>query len=85
MAASRPDGAEHDVTTVPGGRVGRLHEIGWAATYLCSAYAAYLTGHTLVLDGGNWLRQGLRMPEFVPVREQPGIARDKGRLGRERD
>lgn len=39
-------------------------------------YAAYLTGHTLVMDGGNWLRRGLRMPEFVPVREQPGIARE---------
>jgi NAD(P)-dependent dehydrogenase (short-subunit alcohol dehydrogenase family) len=82
MAASRPDGAEHDFTTVPGGRTGRLHEVGWAATYLCSPYAAYLTGHTLVLDGGNWLRRGLRMPEFVPVREQPGIARDKGLPGR---
>jgi NAD(P)-dependent dehydrogenase (short-subunit alcohol dehydrogenase family) len=74
MVASRPGGAEQDSTTVPGGRAGRLHEIGWAATYLCSPYAAYLTGHTLVLDGGNWLRRGLRMPEFIPVREQPGIA-----------
>jgi len=74
MAASRPGGAEQDFTTVPAGRVGRLHEIGWAATYLCSPYAAYLTGHTLVVDGGNWLRRSLRMPEFVPVREQPGIA-----------
>jgi NAD(P)-dependent dehydrogenase (short-subunit alcohol dehydrogenase family) len=74
MVASRPDGAERDASTVPAGRAGRLHEIGWAATYLCSPYAAYLTGHTLVLDGGNWLRRGLRMPEFVPVREQPGIA-----------
>lgn len=58
--------------TVPGGRTGRLHELGWAATYLCSPYAAYLTGHTLVVDGGNWLRRGLRMPEFVPVHDQLG-------------
>lgn len=56
--------------TVPAGRVGRLWELGWAATYLCSPFAAYLTGHTLVLDGANWLRRGLRMPEFVPVAEQ---------------
>ena len=55
---------------VPGGRVGRPHELGWAATYLCSPFAAYLTGHTLVLDGANWLRRGLRMPEFVPVADQ---------------
>ncbi len=63
---SRPD------TSIPGGRTGELHELGWAATYLCSPYAAYLTGHTLVLDGGNWLRRGLHMPEFTPIREQFG-------------
>jgi NAD(P)-dependent dehydrogenase (short-subunit alcohol dehydrogenase family) len=66
----RGDRGEHEAAaTVPGGRVGRPHELGWAATYLCSPYAAYLTGHTLVLDGANWLRRGLRMPEFVPVAE----------------
>jgi NAD(P)-dependent dehydrogenase (short-subunit alcohol dehydrogenase family) len=59
-----------DSSRVPAGRVGRPHELGWAATYLCSPYAAYLSGHTLVLDGANWLRRGLRMPEFVPVWEQ---------------
>jgi len=55
---------------IPAGRVGQPHELGWAATYLCSPFAAYLTGHTLVLDGANWLRRGLTMPEFVPIDEQ---------------
>lgn len=59
-----------DSKRVPAGRVGQPHELGWAATYLCSPYAAYLTGHTLVLDGANWLRRGLTMPEFVPIDEQ---------------
>jgi len=54
---------------IPGGRVGRLHELGWAATYLCSPFAAYLTGHWLVLDGANWLRRNVVMPEFTPVRD----------------
>jgi len=54
---------------IPAGRVGRLHELGWAATYLCSPYAAYLTGHWLVLDGANWLRRNISMPEFTPVRD----------------
>jgi NAD(P)-dependent dehydrogenase (short-subunit alcohol dehydrogenase family) len=61
---------EQDARTVPAGRVGQLHELGWAATYMCSPYAAYLSGHTLVLDGANWLRRGLNMPDFVPVAEQ---------------
>lgn len=61
---------EADGRKIPGGRVGEPHELGWAATYLCSPFAAYLTGHTLVLDGANWLRRGLTMPEFVPIDEQ---------------
>lgn len=55
---------------IPAGRVGELHELGWAATYLCSPFASYLTGHTVVVDGGNWLRRGLIMPAFVPITEQ---------------
>lgn len=60
---------------VPAGRVGRLHELAWAATYLCSPFAAYVTGHSLVVDGGSWLRRGLEMPEFTPLREQFDAAR----------
>jgi len=61
---------EVDGNRIPAGRVGQPHELGWAATYLCSPYAAYLTGHTLVLDGANWLRRGLTMPEFTPIDQQ---------------
>jgi len=66
------DGLPEDLGahTIPAGRVGRVHELGWAATYLCSPFAAYITGHTLVVDGANWLRRGLRMPTFSPIAEQ---------------
>lgn len=60
---------EEKARRIPGGRVGRLRELGWAATYLCSPFAAYLTGHTLVLDGANWLRRNVVMPEFETVRD----------------
>jgi NAD(P)-dependent dehydrogenase (short-subunit alcohol dehydrogenase family) len=73
VAGARP------VTTVPGQRHGEAHELGWAATYMCSPYAAYLTGHTLVLDGGNWLRRyGLGMPEY----EQPRAVFDRSQAAR---
>ena len=61
---------EQDADRIPGGRVGQPQELGWAATYMCSPFAAYLTGHTLVLDGANWLRRGLIMPEFTPIEQQ---------------
>ena len=67
MKGGQPRGGE----TIPGGRVGEAHELGWAATYMCSPFAAYLTGHTLVLDAGNWLRRyGFGMPDFEPVRDK---------------
>ena len=59
-----------DAKRIPAGRVGQPHELGWAATYMCSPYASYLSGHTMVLDGANWLRRGLTMPEFTPIEEQ---------------
>ena len=63
-------GDDVDARRQPAGRLGRLHELGWAATWLCSPYASFVTGHTLVVDGANWLRRHFVMPEFVPVRTQ---------------
>ena len=56
----------------PAQRTGRLRELGWAATFLCSPYAAYISGHTLVVDGVNWQRRAMRQPAFTPIREQMG-------------
>jgi NAD(P)-dependent dehydrogenase (short-subunit alcohol dehydrogenase family) len=56
----------------PGHRVGRPRELGWAATFLCSPWASYISGHTLVVDAANWQRRHLLMPEFDPIREQLG-------------
>src|SRR3546814_18793135 len=39
---------------IPAPRVGELHELAWAACFLCSRYAGYITGHNLVIDGANW-------------------------------
>ena len=70
---------ENADSTIPGQRVGEVRELGWAATFLCSPYAGYISGHTLVVDAANWLRRSLVMPEFVPIREQFGRkAREDG-------
>ena len=67
-----PERGQREETRVPAGRVGRTRELGWAATFLASPYASYVTGHTLVVDGANWQRRAMLMPEFVPIREQLG-------------
>jgi NAD(P)-dependent dehydrogenase (short-subunit alcohol dehydrogenase family) len=69
---SLPERRRNDGARCPAQRVGRPHELGWAATFLASPYASYVSGHTLVVDGANWQRRALLMPEFVPIREQLG-------------
>ncbi len=64
--------------TIPAGRVGLPREFGWAATFLASPYAAYITGSTLVVDGGNWQRRTLMQPAFTPIREQLGRGEFEG-------
>jgi NAD(P)-dependent dehydrogenase (short-subunit alcohol dehydrogenase family) len=56
----------------PALRVGQRQELGWAATFLASPYARFISGHTLVVDGANWQRRTLTNPEVVPVRDQMG-------------
>lgn len=65
-------GAGDEEASSPAGRTGRARELGWAATFLCSPYAAYVSGATLPVDGGSWLRRAMRQPAFVPIREQLG-------------
>ncbi|MGW7454743.1 SDR family oxidoreductase [Streptomyces sp. NPDC054787] len=61
----------------PALRVGAPRELGWAATFLASPYARFVTGHTLVVDGANWQRRSVVAPQTVTVREQLG----RGRFG----
>ncbi|MFD2122438.1 SDR family oxidoreductase [Streptomyces cirratus] len=70
-AASPGAGAGH-AARQPALRVGEPRELGWAATFLASPYARFITGHTLVVDGANWQRRSLVNPDVVPVREQLG-------------
>jgi len=70
LKALRTTGAEVDARRAPAHRAGDIRELAWAVTYLCSPYAAFVTGHTMVVDGGNWLRRDFVMPEFTPIADQ---------------
>ena len=56
----------------PALRVGQVQELGWAATFLASPFARFISGHTLVVDGANWQRRSLTNPPVVSVRDQMG-------------
>jgi NAD(P)-dependent dehydrogenase (short-subunit alcohol dehydrogenase family) len=68
-----PGRGHAEETRAPALRTGRPRELGWAATFLASEYAAYITGATLTVDGANWQRRTLTQPPFTPVREQLGL------------
>lgn len=40
---------------IPLGHMGRAWDIGQACLFLASPAAAFVTGHTLVVDGGEWM------------------------------
>jgi len=54
---------------IPLGRIGHAEDLVAMALYLCSPYAAYITGATMVVDGGESLRHTLGGPSFRPPRE----------------
>src|SRR6478609_5418940 len=56
----------------PAWRVGKPRELGWAATFLASPYARFISGHTLVVDGANWQRRSMTNPAVVTIRDQMG-------------
>ena len=44
--------AENQASEVPARRFGNPEEFGEACAFLCSAQAGYITGQSLLLDGG---------------------------------
>jgi 3-oxoacyl-[acyl-carrier protein] reductase len=42
-----------DPSGIPAGRIGQVNEFAAAAAFLCSQPAAYITGTTLLVDGGS--------------------------------
>ena len=51
-------GAEHErrmLAAIPANRFGEPADVGWAVRFLASREAAYITGQTLIIDGGQVL------------------------------
>ena len=53
--AMPPEILESIRTQVPMGRLGQPHEIGEMVAYLCSDNAAFITGATFDVNGGQWM------------------------------
>lgn len=53
LARMGADAQEAAAAAMPVGRIGQPDEVAAAAVWLCSDAAAFVTGHTLVIDGGK--------------------------------
>jgi NAD(P)-dependent dehydrogenase (short-subunit alcohol dehydrogenase family) len=53
FSGGSPEGRERVIAQEPVGRMGRPEEIGAAVVWLCSDAAAFVTGHAMVIDGGQ--------------------------------
>jgi NAD(P)-dependent dehydrogenase (short-subunit alcohol dehydrogenase family) len=51
-STANPELIEEVSEATPMGRIGDPEEIGDAAVWLCSADASFVTGETMVIDGG---------------------------------
>jgi 3-oxoacyl-[acyl-carrier protein] reductase len=49
---------EWTLRAIPMGRLAEPEEVGWAVRFLASEEAGYITGQTLILDGGQLLPEG---------------------------
>jgi NAD(P)-dependent dehydrogenase (short-subunit alcohol dehydrogenase family) len=58
MAEASNEHAASITAAVPLRRVGRVEDIVWPSVFLLSPAAAFVTGTTLVVDGGKWLSSG---------------------------
>lgn len=67
-----PGRGDDEDARAPALRVGAPRELAWAATFLASPWAAYITGHSLVVDGASWQRRAMTQPPFTPIRDQLG-------------
>ena len=53
FSGGTPEGRERVIAQEPVGRMGKPEEIAAAALWLCSDAAAFVTGHAMVVDGGQ--------------------------------
>jgi 3-oxoacyl-[acyl-carrier protein] reductase len=56
MTAVLPEQARADLTAqIPLGRLGSPDDVAWAACFLASDEAAYITGHVVAVNGGMYM------------------------------
>jgi 3-oxoacyl-[acyl-carrier protein] reductase len=59
LRATSDENQRAQLSSIPMGRFGTTKDVGWAVRFLASPEAGYVTGQTLIVDGGQVLPEGL--------------------------
>jgi NAD(P)-dependent dehydrogenase (short-subunit alcohol dehydrogenase family) len=62
--------------TIPLGRIGQPEEISAAVAFLASEDARYITGQTIVVDGGLLSQQRSPQVDIFPLDRYPAVKKD---------
>jgi len=66
---------------IPLGRMGETSEIGLTSVFLCSSAAQYITGTTLIVDGGEWLFKPPPIPRDMVASLSKQVEAKSRRMG----
>lgn len=80
--AGESDAAEKMILqTIPIGRMGQKSDIAYCCVYLSSEAATFITGDTLIVDGGNWLWKPQIVPRSVVSSVSRGVEAKSRKVG----
>lgn len=82
LAPAAVEAMQEAVTsTIPLGRMGRKWDIAMACVYLSSPGGAFVTGHTLVVDGAAWMYRDPVVPREMVTRVSRGVEKQSRQVG----
>ena len=67
--------------TIPLGRMGTKGDIAMTAVFLCTDAASFITGETVVVDGGAWLWKPPPMPVEMVLEMSKGVEKKSRNVG----
>ena len=79
--APAADSQKKIASLIPLGRMGETSEIGLTSVFLCSSAAQYITGTTLIVDGGEWLYKPPPLPRDMVAKLSKQVEAKSRRMG----